>query len=295
MGIGCMTGIRTVAALSVLAGTAVRADPPPEAAAAPPPASSLQVRLLPGVYLPRLNGDASLGSGAPDIDLADDLGLDDQEPTLNVELTVRMEEILEVIIGGFDFSTESSGYFVGSGSFGNLVLNDGDRFRASFDMTSISAEVAVALWRPYADGSARGGDNRNPDGRYVVDLRISPVFGLRYLDVDQALSVSGSGRETTGDEWLALLVGGDVTLEYRPGDQLPLLDMFGMQAGFSAGPALGGEGGTVWQVRGGLTLQFTENVGVLIGYRLVELDVESDDYNLEGGLQGLFLAASIRF
>jgi hypothetical protein len=137
-------------------------------------------------------------------------------------------------------------------------------------------------------------DNRTADGRYIVDVRISPMFGLRYLDIDQKLTASGV-RETTGGEWLAVLLGADFTLEYRPEERLPFLDMFGLQASLSVGPAFGGDDGVAWQVRGGLTFQFTENVGVLIGYRLVELDVENDDYSLDGGLQGLYFAGSIRF
>ncbi|MHC4764826.1 MAG: hypothetical protein ACYTF2_06940 [Planctomycetota bacterium] len=292
-----MTGIRTVAALSALAGATAAADPPPPAPDAPPAASSLEVRLLAGVWLPRLNGDSALGPGAPDIDLDDVLGLDDKEVTLNLELTVRMNEIWELILSGFDFSTDVSGYFPGNATFGSLTLNDGDRYKAEFDITSVSTEIAVALWRPYADDPSSAGEsnNRTRDGRYAVDLRISPVFGVRYLDVDQSLSVVGGGRETTGGEWVALLFGGDITLEYRPEERLPLLTMFGMQAGLSVGPAFGDDGGTVWQVRGGFTLQFTEHLGVLIGYRLVELDVENDDYSMDGGLQGLFLAGSFRF
>jgi hypothetical protein len=292
-----MTGIRTFAALSALAGATAAAEPPPPAPDDPPAASSLEVRLLAGVWLPRLNGDSALGPGAPDIDLDDVLGLDDREAALNFELAVRMEEICELILGGFDFSTDSSGLFSGNATFGNLTLNDGDPYKAAFDITSVSAEVAVALWRPYADDSGTTGEsnNRTRDGRYAVDLRFSPVFGMRYLDVDQALSVVGGGRETTGGEWLALLFGADVTLEYRPEGRLPLLNMFGLQGSLSVGPAFGDDGGTIWQVRGGLTLQFTEHLGVLVGYRLVELDVENDDYSLEGGLQGLFLAGSFRF
>jgi hypothetical protein len=293
-----MTGIRTVAALSVLAGSAAGSEPPPPAPGVPPPAPDLEVRLLAGVWLPRLNGDSSLGPGAADIDLGDALDLNNKkEASLNVELTIRKDEIWELILGGFDFSTDSSDFFTGSATFGGLVLNDGDPYEAEFDITSVSAEVAVALWRPYADraANAQGHDNRAPDGRYIVDLRLSPVFGMRYLDVDQSLSVPGGGREKTGGEWLGVLIGGDFTLEYRPQEQLPFLEMFGLQAGLSLGPALGGDGGTVWQVRGGLTLQFTELMGVLIGYRLVELDVENDDYSLDGGLQGLFFAGSLRF
>jgi hypothetical protein len=290
-----MKGIRTVAALSALAGSAVWADPPP-AAVDPPPAPDLEFELLAGAWLPRLNGDASEGSDAPDINLEDSLSLEDQEATPNLELTIRKGEIWELILSGFDFSTESSGYFSGSTSFGSVVLNDGDPFEADFDITSVAAEVAVALYRPFADGSMRaeGMDNRTTDGRYITDLRISPMFGLRYLDVDQKLTASGVS-ETTGGEWLALLLGVDLTLEYRPQERLPCLDMFGIQASLSVGPAFGDEVGTLWQVRGGLTFQFTEHVGVLIGYRLIEANVENDDYSFDGGLQGLFLAGSIRF
>ena len=290
-----MKGIQTVAALSALAGSAVWAEPPP-AAVDPPPAPDLEFELLAGAWLPRLNGDASEGSGSPDINLQDNLSLDDQEATLNLELTIRKGEIWELILSGFDFSTESSGYFSGSASFGSVVLNDGDPFEADFDITSVAAEVAVALYRPFADGSKRaeGMDNRTTDGRSIVDLRISPMFGLRYLDVDQKLSASGVSK-TTGGEWLALLLGVDFTLEYRPRERLPCLDLFGLQASVSVGPAFGDDVGTTWQVRGGLTFQFTEHAGVLIGYRLIELDVEDDDYAFNGGLQGLFLAGSIRF
>ena len=290
-----MKGMQTVAALSALAGSAVWADPPP-AALDPPPAPDLEFELLAGAWLPRLNGDASEGSGAPDISLQDSLSLDDHEAAPNLELTIRTSEIWELILSGFDFSTESSGYFTGSATFGNVVLNDGDPFEADFDITSVAAEVAVALYRPFADGSSRaeGMDNRTADGRYIADLRVSPVFGMRYLDVDQKLTASGVS-ETTGGEWLAVLLGVDFTLEYRPQERLPFLDLFGLQASLSVGPAFADDVGTIWQVRGGITFQFTEHVGVLIGYRLIELDVEDDDYALNGGLQGLFLAGSIRF
>jgi hypothetical protein len=289
-----MKGIRAVAALSALAGPAVWADPPADVD--PLPAPSLEFELLAGAWLPRLNGDASEGAGAPDISLEDSLSLDDHEAAPNLELTIRTAEIWEVILSGFAFSTDSSGSFSGSASFGSVVLNDGDAFKADFDITSVAAEVAVALYRPFADGAKRaeGMDNRTADGRYVADLRISPVVGLRYVDVDQKLTASGVS-ETTGGEWLAVLLGADFTLEYRPEERFPLLDMFGLQASLSVGPAFGGDDGVAWQVRGGLTFQFTEHVGVLIGYRLIELDVENDDYSFEGGLQGLYLAGSIRF
>ena len=44
-----------------------------------------------------------------------------------------------------------------------------------------------------------------------------------------------------------------------------------------------------------MTASITKNFGLMIGYRLVELDVEDGDYKLDGGLQGLFFAGSLQF
>jgi hypothetical protein len=303
-----MTGIWTAAAAATLVGTDPQAAPTPPAGDVPVqavrpadvpvqlPQSNLEVRLLVGAYLPRLNGDASLGTGAPELDLSTQLDLNTREPTLNVELTIRKNEIWDLTFGGFAFSTESSGVFSGSTTWGSIVLNDGDPFDASFDMTTVWAELAVAVWRPFKDGSPRlkGDVNRTRDGRYATDLRFSPSLAMRYLDIGQSLA-SGGAQEASGGEWLGVLLGLDIALEYRPDGKVPLLDTLGIHAGLAVGPALGGDGGLMWQVRAGLTIQLIEPVGVMVGYRLVEMNVENGDYRVSGGLQGLFIAASFRF
>lgn len=308
-----MTGIWTVAALAAMGGADPQGDQvaprevPVQSASASGvpvqpsgsrevPVQSLEVRFLVGVYMPRLNGDASLGAGAPDLDLSTRLYLDDREPTLNAELTFRKDEIWDLTFGGFAFSTDSTGVFSGSATWGGITLNDGDPFEASFDMTTVWAELALAVWRPFKEGSPRlhGKPNRTKDGRYAVDLRFSPSLAMRYLDVEQSLAAGGV-EETAGGEWLGVLLGLDVALAYRPDGKIPLLDTLGMHAGLAVGPALGGGGGYMWQVRAGLTIQFIEPVGVMVGYRLVEMNVENGDYMVSGGLQGLFIAASLRF
>jgi hypothetical protein len=307
-----MTGIWTVAATAFLVGIEPEAAPPPPAdevhvqtTAATAPAggevpvhssSSLEVRLLIGAYLPRLNGDTALGAGAPELDLSTQLDLNTREPTLNVELTIRKKEIWDLTFGGFAFSTETSNVFSGTATWGSIVLNDGDPYQASFDMTTLSADLAVAVWRPFKEGSPRlkRDDNRIRDGRYAVDVRFSPLLAMRFVDVEQSLA-SGGIRETAGGEWVGVMLGLDASLEYRPDGKIPLLDTLGIQAGLAAGPALGGDGGLMWQVRAGLTIQLIEPVGVMVGYRLVEMDVENGDYKVSGGLQGLFIAASFRF
>jgi hypothetical protein len=292
-----MTGTWTVAVVAALAGTDPQAAPAPPTDGVPVhSSSSLEVRLLVGAYLPRLNGDASLGAGAPQLDLSTQLDLNTREPTFDMELTLRKNEVWDLTLSGFAFSTTSSNVFSGSATWGSIVLNDGDPYQASFDMTTLSADLAVAVWRPFKRGSPRlhGDANRTRDGRYAVDLRFSPLLAMRFVDVEQSLS-SGGIRETAGGEWVGLMLGLDVSLEYRPDGKIPLLDTLGIQAGLAVGPALGGDGGLMWQVRAGVTIQIIEPVGVMVGYRLVEMDVENGDYKVNGGLQGLFIAASLRF
>ncbi len=256
---------------------------------------SLEVSLLAGAWLPRLVGTTALG-GNP-IRVNDQFDLNDNEPTLNLELTIRKDEIWELWFGGFGFSTGVTAAFQGgTKTFGSLVLNTGDLYTASLDMTSVATDLSVAVWRPYADGHSRamGARNRTWDGHYIADLRFSPQFGMRYVDVDQSVTTAG-GTENTGGEWLAVYAGLMLELNYRPEERIGGLALLRIQAAFAAGPAFGGDGGGMWQVRAGITVHFTEMFGVMIGYRLVELNVDNGPYTLNGGLQGLFLAGSLRF
>lgn len=313
-----MSGLLIVLATTALAapalqdGRQVAAEPDPAlrdmaageepAGAAQPPLPgqpfrqhSLEVTLLTGVWLPRMVGTTALG-GNP-IRVNDEFDLNGNEATLNVELTIRKDEIWDLWFGGFTFSTDVSAAFGGgTQTFGSLVLNNGDAYTASLDMTSVAAELSVALWRPYADGHTRAMGNRNRtwDGQYIIDLRFSPQFGMRYVDVDQSVTTAG-GTEKTGGEWLAVYAGMMLELNCRPEDRIPGLALFQLQASFAAGPALGGDGGSMWQVRAGINVQLTETFGVMIAYRLVELNADNGPYTLNGGLQGLFLAGSFRF
>lgn len=293
-----MSGL-LIAIAAALAGPALH-DEPPAAADEPPPqpviaATSLEVTFLPGVWFPRMVGNVALNG--PEIEVYDEFELNVSEATLNLELAIRKDEIWELWFGGFDFSSSTSGPFRGSGqNFGSLILNNGTIYASDFQMTSVATDLSVAVWRPYADGHSRatGAENRTWDGHYIADLRFCPQFGMRYIDVDHTVSTAG-GTEVAGGEWLAVYAGLLLELDYRPEQRVAWLDLFRIQASFAAGPALGGDGGSMWQVRAGFTTQFTENFGILIGYRLVELNADNAGYTLDGGLQGLFLAGSLRF
>ncbi len=295
----------TAAALALLtaqpdgAGASRAGEPPgepPPAGLVPVPLSSLRVEILPGVWLPRLGGKASLGPGSAELDLALDFDLDDSEPLPNVEVTIRKGDLFELMFSGAGFSTEASGTFPGDAAFGAVVLTEGEPYRATFDLTSVGAELAINAGRPFTRDpqKAIALGNVGGDGRPVADLRIAPVLGARFVDVEQTL-FSGGETATGEGEWTCLYGGLQVTLDYRPEVHVPLVETLRMQCAFGVGPALGGDGGTMWQVRGGLTVHMTETLGVMVGYRLLELDVGNDDYELRGGLQGLFLTASLRF
>ena len=291
-----MSGLLNVVAPVALAGAALQGEPPvPPPSLPATPSASLEVTLLGGVWLPRLVGEVALG-GAP-IKVNDEFDLNASETTMNFELAIRKDEIWELWFGGFDFSTEVAGAFLGSGAaFGSLSLSSGDPYTARFDMTSVAAELSMTAWRPYADGHSRATQqpNRTWHGHYGTDLRFSPQFGMRYIDVDQSVTTA-AGTVIAGGEWLAVYAGLVMELDYRPRQHVPGFTLFRLQVSTALGPVIGGDGGSMWQVRAGGTVQFTETFGVMIGYRLVELNADNGGYTIDGGLQGMFLAGSIRF
>ena len=301
-----MSGLLIAIAAAALAGSGqvdepaggAGADKPPlpqapDLSAGAPP--SLEVSFLAGVWLPRMVGTVALGGG--EIQVNNEFELNKSEATLNLELAVRKNEFWELWFGGFDFSSSATGPFRGDGqSFGSLVLNNGTQYTSDFEMTSVATDLSVAVWRPFADAHSReqGAGNRTWNGSYVADLRFCPQFGMRYIDVDHTVTTAG-GTQRAGGEWLAVYVGLLLEMDYRPRERTSWLTLLRIQGSFAAGPALGGDGGSMWQVRAGVTVQFTAALGFMFGYRLVELNVENGAYTLDGGLQGLFVAGSFRF
>ncbi len=257
----------------------------------------LTFTFTPGVWIPRLVGDAGLGPGDR-FELRPDFGMDDREPTFNAELSIRKHERWELQLSGFHFSTDATSDAAMPMTFGSVVLAPGDRFRSAFEMTSISGELRISVFRPLPlpwtdDGRAR---NSTSTGEAIADLRFMPAFGARWISVRHEVEdfAMMPAKERVRGEWAIPYAGVMMELTFRP-DGLPLTDDIRIEAGIGAGPALGSGSGFGWHVRAGLTWNFTRNVGVTVGYRLVDLSVEVDDYELRGGLQGLFAGGSLRF
>lgn len=275
--IGCMTWIGAPAL-----GDSV---PPTPAELTAKQRIDLEVRA--GMYIPRFSGEAMLGSGlfARDLDLQEELDLSDRAETLNVELAFGRDR-WKMFFGGFDAGVEGRGVMPRTTDFGDVRLAAGDSFESSLDLTTVSAELRYAAWHPY-----------RKDDTGDVALTISPVLGMRWMDIDMEVVNPGgvrAGRARAGGEWLGLYLGGAVTFSYDT-PALPVLKRFDLDAAFSAGPVLGGDGGTAWQIRGSIMMYVSDDVFLEVGYRLVEFDVENDDFAFAGGSRGLFIGVGVEF
>lgn len=260
------------------------APPELEAAAALSGEPRLEWKALAGVWMPRLGGESTLGTVSGPIDIETQLGLNDSESFFRGELELRKAEIWELHLDLFDFSTSTSGIFTGTETFGGVSLSPGDPFSSSATLTSFAAELNVGVYRPF---------RLNPE-EHGVDLRFSPQFGFRWIDLEHTLTETGGASATAGSEWAAPYGGihAEMVWDAKP---FPLVELLELEAGVSGGPVLGGEGGFIWQVRGGITVMFTDSVGLMVGYRLLEMSVENDDFLFEGGLQGLYVGGSVTF
>jgi len=264
----------------------------PLAAQGAPPAedSSLEFTFTPGVYVTRLAGTSRLGPSpaARSLTLEDAFNLDATETPFNLEVGMVKNGLWELDFSGFDFSTENSGAFAGHEQFGSLSLNPGDRFNAEFDLTSFAAEFTYWPWAAYRIGEMR------PGGECHVTLHAGPSAGVRYFNIEQSVEVPTVGRDSGKGEWLVPFAGLQFEMRYEP-PSAPLIHALEIDAAFGVGPALGGDGGFMAQLRAGITLYFTPNFGAGFGYRLVQLDAENGDFEVDASLQGLVFHAIVRF
>ncbi|MCI0675046.1 MAG: hypothetical protein L0Y42_04640 [Phycisphaerales bacterium] len=242
-----------------------------------------------GAWVPRAGGEVRLGQTSPRLSLEFDFDLDSSDTVPNVELSMRKNDRWELGLSGFDFSTESSGAFPLDATFGSLTLAAGDPFEASLDMTSFAMELAYwpESWHPYSlhvDGSS-------------VDLKFFWGGGIRHIDIDQRVSLltPGGGEQEASGEWMVPYAALGMEMLHPLRKPLPFLKAVRVEGQIGIGPALGGDGGFMAQVQAGLGFMINPNLAFTFAYRLIDMSVENDGYEFQGGLQGLFFAGSLRF
>lgn len=276
-----MRSIASSATVLAIAARALAQDVPP-----PAPDDDITVRIKAGAWFPRLGGSTRLAPSAASPDFTTDLPARDQEAVALAELAILKGDAWRLRFSGFDFSTSGAGAAPGATAFGTLSFAAGDPYRVDVDLSSFAIELGYDLFRPL-DGT--------PAREQGADLRFAPFGVIRHADVDQVVE-DGAGSVARADgEWAAAYVGLEMIFRHEPPGGLFFGRAVEISAGTAAGPALGGEGGTVWQVHVDLALEVAPGFAILGGYRLLELDVEADGYEFDAGLQGLFFGATISF
>lgn len=246
--------------------------------------SRVEFRLTPGLYLPRLVGNTKLGPSpaAHMLDFRSDIDLNAKKQIPNVELSIIKDDYWQLQFNAFKFSTRRDARFSGTSDYGALSFTSGDAYRAEFSMSSFSIELSPRIWRPI-------------EWEKTAELFFSPTFGVRMYEIDQMIEQPGVGREDVHEEYFNAYVGMQLDLRWDARETISWLERLEVNAGVFGGPALGADKGIGWSVRASLNLFLTEDMSFLFGYRLYELNIEDGEYELNGGLQGLFLGGTVRF
>lgn len=244
-------------------------------------AAPLTFSITPGVWLVRLRGDSSWGGGS--LTYNDQLGMDELEPSFRGEFRVGRDD-WGIWMMGTSFSTSGTGRFGRNGTWAGLDYAAGESNSSSFDMTNIAIE---GQWNPL---DLIG----EPNAHIPLFLTFGGHVGGLYTDMKQTLDFGGNATESKG-EYASLYGGIQALLRMDTMDRLSWLHHIEFRASGSAGATLGHDGGTMWQVRADLRFFFTENIAVLFGYRLLELNISNDQYEANPSLQGLYVGATIDF
>lgn len=246
--------------------------------------SNLEFRFTPGLYLPRLTGETRLGPSPAALDLTfdSDIDLNSMKQIPNIEFTILKDERWQLFFNGFDFVTHRRSRFAGSSDYGGLTLSPGDDYRAEFSMSSFALELSHRKWLPYLKHEK-------------VDLIFSDTVGVRMYEIEQAVERPGVGREEFKEEYFHPYVGLQLDLHWQAKETISWLDRLEMNVGVFIGPVLGADRGIGRSIRASLQLFFTDRLSFLFGYRLYDLSIEDGEYELNGGVQGLFLGGTLRF
>ncbi|MBC8522939.1 hypothetical protein H8D29_03330 [PVC group bacterium] len=234
-----------------------------------------------GDWIPRLGGSVTDGGGA--IDLETNVDLRSRESTFLAEFELRPIDKLTFSLTAFDFSTSGRGAYTGNTSFGGVAFNNGDLWSADTTLQSVAVEAAWDYWRPYP----RGGDTM---------LTFSPIVGVQWYGTSFNLQNNTTSLSVNHDNsWLAIYGGLRFDLGWDTREQISWIDSLSIGTSFTAGGLIGNDGGSLWSVQTGVSLEFTSGFSGYFGYRLREINGENGNYTFDAGLQGLFAGVQFRF
>ena len=234
-----------------------------------------------GVWMPRLGGTVKDGTDAIDFESNVQLHTRESSPLVEFEIDPFDGALLKCSI--FDFSTSSSGTYVGNDIFGSVTFQQGERWRGSTDIQSIGFTASLDYIAPY-----KTSEN--------ATLAFAPVVGLRWFGVKTQLSNTTRGTtQEHQDGWVALIVGFEMHFTWDTSEVTNIVDSVAISSEFVGGVLTGGDGGSMWGVQAGIEFEFSPSLGGYFGYRLQELNAEDGAYTFDAGIQGLYVGGQLRF
>jgi len=289
----------------LLASTCIQASPAPPSIPDPPDkvreSEDLRIEIIPMAWFPRLLGTYAIGPDGTELDVETDTYLHESELAFSGELDCRFDEWTFRMLGT-TFSTSGSGVLEQAARVDGSLLAPGDDWSSEYAQWSIGAELDYALWRPFADRPFSWSDlrdgtaNSNAEGDYLVDFRLSPRIGLRYLQVNQTFRSNSGGVDYEHDAGVAALILGaliEVEIDTRP--VLPLVRSIAIEAGGTVSPLLAGGSGYLSSIEASLRAYLTPNASIALGFRLQGTSFTSEEYERVGSVMGLVGGVSLRF
>ncbi len=252
-------------------------------------------------WFPRLIGTYSFGPDGTDLDVETDTDLHDSELSFSGVLDIRFD-VWTIRVLGSDFDTSGNGLLDESARVSGVQLAAGSDWSSSYGQWSIATEVDLALWRPFADEpfpwseTGTNASNRNAEGDYLLDFRLSGTAGIRYTHVSQSFRSIAAGVDTDVNAgWTALMFGFMIEVDVDTRPIIPWLQRVEIDAGATISPVIAGGNGYLSGIEANLRAWFTENTALVFGFQLQGTAATSGEYERTGSVMGLLGGLSIQF
>ncbi len=256
----------------------------PEKAERPPsPGDTWVIRVQPRVWFVAPEGDLKIpssGGGGQTVDLN---ALDQDKPNISPygEINIQADEWL-FSFSGANFEGDSSRNAGSAFQLGDVAVASGDAFRTSLNISTFNLLAGYKVWQHNFDDP-----RENREAPIANIFRLWVVGGARIANF--AFDIQSGGSSDSIDQTWVDIVGG-VRAEAQ------ILSDFSVDAELTVG---GLTGSTSLDLSVGLTWRPVDWVGAQFGYRLMRINREdgagNQEFNLDGGLAGLFAGVVFRF
>lgn len=221
-----------------------------------------------GYWITVLTGNVNISSGdviGNDIDLVSDLGLEDELGVFNGELTLKVSQRNRFTVGAVNFSHAGQGEVSETFTFNGVTYTEGVATDSSLDIQIVTIGYELDLVRA-------------PRGYFAIRLSVdlfeiqTSIVTASILEnkatISAAIPKAGLAARINISDWVSV-TGNVSAIEY---EENYLVD------------------GAVY-----LDVNFTPNIGIFAGWRMIRLEINIDDDGGEIEWSGAYLGAMVRF